>query len=67
MHDVAGSTLEDAGSFLISWEGETWWSQGYVRCIRDQGVEEQRDQHSPQGGMQAGADGEEAALDWGSL
>lgn len=38
-----------------------------MRCTKRQVRARQTDRHSPQGGMQAGTGGEEAALDWASL
>ena len=67
LHEAAGGTLEDTGGWLVPWEGETRWSQGDGRCVKAQGMAGWRDGHSPQGGMQAGAGGEEAASDWGPL
>lgn len=67
VHEAAGSTMEHTGSWLESWERETWWSEGTGRCTRRQGRARQRGEHSPQGGTQAGTGGEEAALDWASL
>lgn len=57
VHKAAGCTLEDAGSWLVPWEGDVWWPQRDRRCNRRKGVTSQRDRHSPQGGMQAGAGG----------